>query len=804
MQALGLCSFHLAMPSMGLLFAATLSVSKSSKGPFMSKKSPVLNLFIASAMALSATTASANSENSEEIKIESEQFQAEAAKITLDQVVNEAKRNGSLINKLENKISELCAPLDRSKENDPRKREIISRKFLDKYEKYNTQDNKLLRELSRYKLKISLGDLDGLIDTKYFFGGANYQYVVEPAFRDNEQMRKDIWEFRVGVRTPTQLVASSNATIRFTFSRFYGGKDAKWNAIKACPYFLTQTPMNTNEVKTKLRDGDGFRFEVIGTTSLGSEKFSDSGIDGVINVGAKTEALFLMDLYKLSNERVRTRLLGVKNKGELSLGFTVKNASPLDFIKGKLRDALTLGFSFLIRKSFSLFSLAEKYPLDTMMVDYLYKFSSPNTLDLGAIKGNREISEAAVEELFANIRHFGFSSLFFSMPGKDQKRDEELGTKLLDKIGITRDLAKSELERYRKGEVEAKDMKVRSLFVGRMQSDLASGEGRIWFSELFTKKGQVGNLDSFVTSYDENIQPHYYYLNNTFQRSQTRKFFGRERYNYSHDFDILILSDRDRKLGQISDIVLRTEVQDTDLTAEEIKDIKSDLVRTLPADLKNNPEFHAFFPTTDQTNAFISHRYVFGHEAFKSISQVSKNQIGQMLYEFIENHPEKSYMHTLPSNNSNYSGGDGTYAEQKAFELSAILNPEFTPEELRRNPNISNEKSLKAFEIANRDPIFDKYIVGEFFSSILPHDSTQKLFGLNLKLTSREAGNPPELNIGGKTVSPVYEAVSFLRAVISDPSLDMQMIGSRDNSGAGDIIPVHGATPLPSRDIPKN
>lgn len=763
----------------------------------MSKTLPVINFFIASAVAISAGAAPAN-------EATSQQIQSEAAQITLDQVVADAKKDGSLINKLEKKISELCAPLDRDDEKDPRSRQIISRKFLEKYEKYNTDDNKVLKELSRYKIKISLGDLDGLIDTKYFFGGADYQYVVEPAFRDNEQMRKDIWEFKVGVRTPTEIVASSNATVRLTFSRFYGGKAAKWNAIKACPYFLTQTPLNTNEIKTKLRDGDGFRFEVIGTTSLGNEKIADSGIDGVVNVGVKTEALFLMDLFKLNNERVRTRLLGVKNKGEVSLGFTVKNASPLDFIRGKLRDALTFGFSILFRKSFSLFSLSEKYPLDTMMVDYLYKFSTPDTLDLGAIKGNREIPEAAVEELFQNIRHFGFSSLFFSMPGKDQKRDEALGLKLLDKIGITRDLAKSELERYRKGEIEAKDMKVRGLFVGRMQSDLVSGEGKIWFSEIFSKKGQIGNLDSFVTSYDENIQPHYYYLNNTFQKSQTRKYLGRERYNFGRDFDILVLADKDRKIGQISDIVVRTEIQDTDLDADEIAAIKNSLARSLPENFRNNPEFNAFFPTGDQTNAFLSHRYVFGHEAFKTISDMSKNYLAQLLYNFIENHPDKKFMASLPSNNAEYTGGDGTYAEQKAFEISRIMNPEFTQEELKKNPNISNERSMKAFEVANRDPIFDKYIVNEFFSSILPKENSEKLFGLNLKITSRELGNPPPVNLGEKTVSPVYEAVSFLRTVISDPSLDMQMIGSGDNTGGEVWIPVHGATPLPTRIIPKH
>ena len=132
----------------------------------------------------------------------------------------------------------------------------------------------------------------------------------------------------------------------------------------------------------------------------------------------------------------------------------------------------------------------------------------------------------------------------------------------------------------------------------------------------------------------------------------------------------------------------------------------------------------------------------------------------------------------LPSDHGEYmaNGSLSDYAFDKARQITEILDP-----------NASNEESLKSFKRAQRDPIFEKYIVSEFFTSLLPSQNIENLFGLNLKFSSRELGSPTPVSVGKRQVSPVYEAVSFLRSVISDPSLDMQIIGSTDNTG-NDIV----------------
>jgi hypothetical protein len=732
--------------------------------------------------------------------------------VTLDQVVQEASNKESLIGQLENAIEKICAPVPEIDEKKELKneREITSPGYLAKYADFSNPDSKLAKELNRYKIKSTIGDMNDLIDTKYFVGGASYQYVIEPAFRNREQLRKDVWTFNLGLRTPTRISLGTGVTVRFTFSRFYAGEGAKWKAIKACPYFISKTPLNSNQIKSKLRDGDGFRFEVIGTTGAAWGKSDSGNYEGSLGLGVKTEAIFLMDLYRLNQERARIRLLGIRNKGEFSIGVNLKSDSPWSALRGRLREALTLGLGGSFRKSISTLLLADKYPLDSMMVDYLYKFSTPAQVKLDEIKGRTDIGEAAIEQVFWQLRHLGFASLFFMPPGKNKNRDQTIGLKLLEKINISRDLAKTELERYRNTEIKADEMKVRTLFVGRMRSDIFAFDGRFWVSELISRKGQAGVLNSFVTSYDENIQPHYYYLNNSFQRSQTRKYLGRQRYNYSHDFDVLVESNFNYDVGKISDIVVRTEVQDTELDADEIKSLKNSLLRSLPKNFKDKEKIESFFPTHSLSTAFLSQRFVFGEEAFKAIGKIDKDQLSQQLFEFLDSHPEQKYMDFGNSGGSERGsmGGLGTFAQQRGYEIAHILNPEVTKEELEKNPNIGNEKSFEAFEIAKRSPLFDKYLIGEFFSSILPPENSENLFGVNLKLQSSDDEQTADISLdsGEKKVSPVYDAVSFLRAIITDPSLDMQMIGNRDHTGSGDWVPAKGAIALPPKaaSVPKN
>lgn len=631
--------------------------------------------------------------------------------------------------------------------------------------------SRLEKEYSKLKIRYTFDEFENLIDSKYIKAGVSYQYVVEPAFRNNEQLRKDIWIIQAGATNAQRFSLGAGGEIRFTFSRFFKGNNAKLEAIKAFPYLPTQIPSNVNEVKEKLKDGDGFRFEINGSTSASvGENLSESGkLIANANVGMRKSALFIMDLYKVNNKVARTRFFGLKNQGELFAGIGVQNESPIDLISRKLNELLTLGFGVSFSKTMH---RSNPYPIDSMMLDYLFQFSTSELTDLKDIRNRSDIAESALEQIFMNIKKGGFYVLF-----SRAKNINEVAKNLLSKAEIAEKLSAEDQKKFSRGEIPFSEVRVYSFFKGRMQANTLSFDINGKISDLLRGNRQSSTLTSFVTSFDSELNQSHFLLDNLSVRAGHRSMFGLNKYAYLFDFDVLITSNEKGEPGKISDIVIRNQFEDTTSTKSENKLIRQSLLRSLPKNYKNDPNIINFFPLSEQTNTYLSYRYSFSEPAFKAIQNLSRPEIAQRLFEYLDEHPNRARMHLEVDKSENNGGGLGTYAEQKAYEIYAIINP-----------NNSNKESLEAYEIAKRDPIFEMYLVGEFFASLLPEESNEQLFNLDAKITSAETGTKT-LKIGNNQLSNVYDAVSFLRSVINDRSLDLQMIGSTDHTGNTVFVP---------------
>lgn len=683
----------------------------------------------------------------------------DASKLSLEQVIVEVNDpNGKIhpyVQSVKNKFGQMVAEI--TGENAPTPQEKQSR---------------LSKEYSKLKIKYTFDEFDKIIDSKYLNAGVSYQYTVEPAFRNNEQLRKDTWIIQADAMNAQKLSLGTGAEIRFTFSRFFKGNNAKLDAMKAFPYLPTQIPSNVNEVKEKLKDGDGFRFEITGYISgTISKSILDSGMSTTssANIGLRKSALFIMDLFKVNRQVARTRFFGLKNQGELFAGISVKTESPLDLISRKLNELLSLGFGVSFSKTMH---YKNPYPIDSMMVDYLYQFSTPEVTDIKDVRNRTDIAESALEQILLNIKKGGFSALFTGFGSS-----EEVAKKLLSQAEIAEKISAEDQVKFSKGEIPFSKVRVYSYFKGRMQANTMSFDINGKLSDVLRGSRQSSTLNSFVTSFDSNRNSSHFLLDNMSIRAGTRSFFGQNKFGYLFDFDVLIKSNEKGEPGAITDIVIRNQFEDTTLTKSENEVIRKSLIRTLPENYKNDTNILNFFPTEEQTNTYLSYRYSFSEPAFKAIQSYTRAEIAQKLYEYLDDHPNRSRMHLEVDRVDNGGLGLGTYAEKKAFEIFAIVDP--------KN---SNQESLKAFEIAKRDPIFQMYLVGEFFASLLPKASNEQLFNLDAKITSAETGTKT-LKIGNNQLSGVYDAVSFLRSVINDRSLDLQMISSTDNTGNTIYVP---------------
>lgn len=627
--------------------------------------------------------------------------------------------------------------------------------------------SKIEKELSKYKIKFTVDPFGKIIDTDNVTGGVYYQYIVEPAFRNNEQLRKDIWVINLN---SGYKGASAGGQIRLTFSRFYSGKNAKRKAAFAPVQGFWKTPFNSNDIKTKLNNGDGFRFEVSGDIAIGvSDSLSDSNLKSGAYSRYKRGGLFIMDVYKINDKQARARFIGLKNRGELELGVNAKNRNILSSLPGKLKELLTIGFGGSIRASFNFFE--KPMTLDTMMVDYLFNFSSDKPIDKDTL-GEKTTAESALNEIFRNLRRGGFASLFLFFDN-----NKNLSSELMKNAETAEKLAKEDLEKYKNGEIKFPEVRVYNYFRGQLLSFIKIGEiyGRV--SSLVGGKSQGGSVLSHVTSYDENQQAHYYWLDNGFTQHSSRSLFGRNKYNMLHDLDVLIYSDKDMSVGNLTDVVVRTQIENTEFSKDETDALRKRILGALPIQHQNDPKVKGLLKRASHTNAYISFTHSFGYKAFRSAGEVDKGTIALKLYDFFDQHPEKQFMH-LPDYTHSEASNDnfGHWVERKTYEIADVLRIDAT-----------NEERMKAFSAAKRDPLFERYIIQEFFPSLLPQTDIDSFFGFDLKFSSAEAGTH-RVQLGENRVSSVYAAVSFMRSIINDHSLDLQMTSSTDHSGS--VIPV--------------
>lgn len=638
------------------------------------------------------------------------------------------------------------------------------------------------KEVDKYRVRLTIDPLGNIFDSDDADtdGGIYYQLVVEPAFRNQEQLRRDIWVVDLGAGSNFRIGGS----IRLTFSRYFNGPDAKLNALTAFPYCPVnliickrKTPLNSNELKTNFKDKEGFRLEVTGDIAAGlSQDLTKGNAFGGAFVRYKRAGQFIMDLYKENQLHSRARFIGIKNTGEVEMGVSFKNpisslfSGALSFIKRKIN----LGFWMKGRHSFNFFQERQPKTLDTMMADYQFNFSSPEVLTNEQLQ-NPEIAEHALDEVLLNVRRGGFSSLFLFF-----YKGDEVARKLLAKAESAEKLFSADMRRYRAREIKLDQIRVVNHFKGKMKSFIKSFDFGGSAFDWAGGQGLTGSQSNFVISYDLDQVPRYYRFENSFIRNKARFFWGRNKLVFNNDVDILMHSDVNESVGELSDVVVKTEIEETTLDDNELAMLKRIILNILPPQFQSDEKLLAAIGSGTKTNANYTYRSSFGAEALEFAKARNKPEIHQKLIEYFESHPERQFMH-LPIDQS--SGDASTrslseYTEEKAVHIARIINPNFDRKVPLTDEHEIRKARLEAMSLALQDPVFEKYLMAEFFPRLLPDSPfPKKAYAFNLKSSSFESGTQ-EAKVGGNSISAVYEAVAFIRNIINDRSLDLQMTNS--------------------------
>jgi hypothetical protein len=648
----------------------------------------------------------------------------------------------------------------------------MKKKAVEKWAEVNTKLQEQSKRLKiRYKLGINGEDLIGL-GSFTFTGTAYGEVMIEPNFRDGEQVRRDVWVFGLGGQFPH---LGAHANIRFTKSRVFKGPKAKSDAMaQALPeWFLNEIPRNTAEMKKYLKNEETLRIEVLGDigTWSGIGDLEGKSKSGILPK-AQQDALFLVDLYRHSDSIFRLRTLGLKSRGSLgtygTLGFE-------GFFGGAIRKAT--GLYVKIGGSRSVNPWAE-LPIDTGMVDYLFNLNAaPGADGRTAAAGMDELAEAAWK--------LKFLPLFIPL-----RNSEKVFEQMMSSIPLVKQLAQADLGR------KINDRRVRALFRGHMNSKAYNLEASSNVLVFGNSLGQIGGLSSNVTSYDEAEKPSYYHLENAFSRAKfslgVGSFWADDTVT---DFDMIHSALNEKfDLGPMVDLIVRYESRENVWDSGEINGVRSKIENSLSSAAIEELKLHQFFPTSKQTNASVNFQFAYGSKAMKSLAGLSEQDFIQAFEQYFRTHAEQSKFYLEPDDSHN-AGELATY-NNAIHDIGSELYYAFSP-------NVPPARQVKAFGRLKEFYVFREWILPQMLPRMLPVDQDKEIMNLQASFTSEQ--NPVTRHLGeqdekkdkddacaaahgyGKhKISAVYQPISLLRAVLNDRSYDMHLETIKD--GADEIL----------------
>lgn len=590
---------------------------------------------------------------------------------------------------------------------------------------------RLEKELNRYKVSINIdSDFSFLNDSGNLLVG--YKLLVRPTLVYGEQQRLDIYTVNLGLRDGL----FAGAQLQVTFARVFKGDNAKLRAILAAPLWLSKVPRNADEINEKMESGHIVRVELFSRVGYGKDK---SFSDGVANVGLgyAREATFLADIYKHSATQVRTRFLGIKNRGQLTLGIHAKSTGlDLSGVPSKIKDLATVGAELSISLSDLLFY---DYPIDTLMTDYFFKTSDKNAKD-------------ALDEIFSSISKLGFVALFNPM-----QNDEDLGAKLLSYASKAQKLVDED------SDLPLNQKRVHAFFRGRMTSSVVNFLLGAKMSGLLGARVTTGSYSTFVRNFKGKNQVEYFILENASDYVNTNSLFSRNQYFKNFNIDLLLSADKDKNPNEFLDIVVKTHVGDKNFSKRNVKEINELIKRSIPKELDNNNSTNDFVLMQDQSNASLKLQVNYGINGFLTMQKLTKNEIVSKLWNFLENHPERYLMQI----DTPHAEGDSkenltSFVERMSYALYDGFNAP------------SKKDRLQAFRWLKNNKVFQNWVSTEFLPTLIPTKDLNEQMQVKLEYSS-DAVPLKTLKLGKNNITQIYEAVEFMRNTVNDRSLELRV-----------------------------
>jgi hypothetical protein len=446
---------------------------------------------------------------------------------------------------------------------------------------------------------------------------------------------------------------------------------SKSRALFTKPKPFWDVPFSVNDINKKMASGETVRIEVLGGLGVGINN-SDSYDDFRTGVGLNydTNALFMTDIYKHNNNLIRTRFVGLKNRGVISLNAYAKT----DFdIFSALDSALEFSASF--GKSLSL-SLLDQHPVETLMVDMNFNLASSLN------KTEPVKSSELLDDLLQKIKRGEFVVLF-----QPQAKSGEVRESLRELLKPSQDVALADRSKVENEEILPRNYRVKTNFKGSVRSTIDNTYGEFKITKVIAEtERNTGATSHIITSYTADDQPRFFILENSYDRKELKVFFGRNEVRLLNDTDILFEADYDQKTDAVkvralTDVSVKTEMRSKDFDKDDIKEIKKSLYLSLPPFMLPvaQPVLDRVIPEMGLGSGTISYQFNFGQLALLAMRNTPFQDINAPLSAYLSSQTDK-YRKTLvpPHQQEGIAAASYPnfveYVEERANDLSYIFS----------------------------------------------------------------------------------------------------------------------------------
>lgn len=634
----------------------------------------------------------------------------------------------------------------------------------------------------------SLSEIEMNIGNLAITADLYYRIELKPSFKEGKQVRKDIYV--LGLKGSSLITVGSE--IKITFFREF---DSKADALfSGKPYGLEQIPRNADDVINKLKVQDGVRVEVFGNLQLSDTitKFAKNENVSLTLGYDLFQGLFMFDIFKYSADEVRARYTGTVNRGTIRAGLELDwlyDPGVSGILRRIFKELAEFTFGFHVKKSFDLFN---EYPIETHIADYFFRFDTGKTTDVTLTEScrfrsnsvedqevdpNQVLStEAAFDEFIGNVRNGRFVSVF-----KPNLQEAAYSA------ALNGNAARAETIACLDRQLPSEKRRVLHFFKGRIGSDVFALDLGVNISRLLRSKLGEGNSEMFVSSIESDQAFNYYRLLNTFSKYENSYVFGRWEDKFASDLDSLFQCDKDKNIIQFLDFVKRIEYRDKVFSVSNLKEIYSDINRTIPGNFPDRQALLNLIPKKEERDGLISLVYSLSNQLVLNLEKLDRSTLYSTLYKFIDTHPER-YLMGLPPPNTGEAGivksPFNDYITNVYYLIVKFSDSKLDPKE-----------RFYALKELMKKKVFTEYIFTELFPRLLTPNIANDAMSVKMSVSTASIAMN-ELKIGKNQSSTVYNAALLLRSILNDRTLDLRLesITVDDNPSNFNPVKIKGFT----------